>query len=215
LTKDLYLFSGLGADRRVFEFLDLSSFKIHYINWIKPEKKETIKSYSQRLLPQITARNPILMGVSFGGIVAIEIGKLISTDKIFLVSSVKTRFEIPLVYRMIGNLWFDKLIPAFLFKRVSLPTYWFFGVTSNFEKTLLKNVIKETDPLFLKWAIRQIISWKNKVALENVYHVHGNADRILPPRNANKIIPGGGHFMIVNKAKEISESLERHDLLTP
>ena len=65
----VYLLSGLGADKRVFEFLDLSDFKVNHIDWIEPIDNETIESYAQRLLIQITTDRPIIIGVSFGGII--------------------------------------------------------------------------------------------------------------------------------------------------
>ena len=69
--KELYLLSGLGADKRVFDCLDLSGFKLNHIVWIDPLDNETIEDYAQRLLLQIPASRPTLMGVSFGGIMAI------------------------------------------------------------------------------------------------------------------------------------------------
>ena len=40
-------------------------------------------------------------------------------------------------------------------------------------------------------------------------HIHGSADRILPIKyaKANIVIENGGHFMTLNKAKEVSEIL--------
>jgi hypothetical protein len=76
LIKNLYLFSGLGADKRIFQRLDLSGYAVNYIEWILPLEGETIEQYASRLLCQITAPNPTLIGLSFGGIMAIEVAKL-------------------------------------------------------------------------------------------------------------------------------------------
>ena len=40
--KILYLLSGLGADKRVFDFLDLSDYDIFHIAWIPPLKSESL-----------------------------------------------------------------------------------------------------------------------------------------------------------------------------
>ena len=56
--KKLFLLSGLGADERVFDFLDLSDCTIHHIQWIKPVPRESMADYAQRILPQITDPNP-------------------------------------------------------------------------------------------------------------------------------------------------------------
>lgn len=63
----IYGISGLGADKRVFEFLTLDDEFIP-INWIAPHKKEPIKEYSKRISTVIDTHNDFcLIGVSFGG----------------------------------------------------------------------------------------------------------------------------------------------------
>jgi hypothetical protein len=129
--KEIYLLSGLGADKRVFEFLDFSDFKINHVEWIVPTDRETIQSYAQRLLKQIPTSRPIIIGVSFGGIMAVEIGKLIDAEKIILISSVRTRNDVPIYFRFIGRLGLNKIIPISLLKSVSALTYWFFGAKTE------------------------------------------------------------------------------------
>ena len=83
--KKLFLFSGLGADKRVFDFLDFGKHLLHHIEWVKPLPDDTLPSYARRLLPQITEENPTLVGVSFGGMIALEISKLIRVQKVILI----------------------------------------------------------------------------------------------------------------------------------
>lgn len=96
--KEIFLISGLGADKRVFDYLDLSEYKAFHIRWIDPHPKESIESYATRLLVQITKQKPVLIGISFGGMMAIEIGKLIDTEKIIIISSAKSKKDIPSGY---------------------------------------------------------------------------------------------------------------------
>ena len=78
------------------------------------------------------------------------------------------------------------------------------------EKLLLKNILKDTDPKFFAWAINEIVNWKNETIPENIIHIHGNKDRIIPFKNvkADFVIEGGGHFMTVNKAGEIEKIIK-------
>jgi hypothetical protein len=46
--KHRYLFSGLGADQRVFELLDLKDSVLHPIQWIMHEKEDRGSSTSKR-----------------------------------------------------------------------------------------------------------------------------------------------------------------------
>jgi hypothetical protein len=45
--KHLYLFSGLGADKRVFEYLDLKAYDTTCIEWLPPGEDETIAYTNQ------------------------------------------------------------------------------------------------------------------------------------------------------------------------
>jgi len=202
--RELYLLSGLGADKRVFDCLDLSDYKINHVNWIDPLADETIADYAQRLLKQIPTDNPTLIGVSFGGIMAIEIGKRIKTDKIILISSARLKSDIPIYYRIVGQFGLHRLMPNSLLKKVNKLTYWFFGVMNEKERSMLKTIIAQTDTKFLKWAIDKIVNWKNDTLLGNVTLIHGTADRILPFNHADTQIKNGGHLMIINKADELS-----------
>lgn len=138
LPQSLYILSGLGTDDRVFQHLDLSGFQPTFIKWIPPKKNEAIDRYASRLLNQITTSKPILMGLSFGGMMAIEIAKQIDTKKVILIASAKTRKEIPIYYRLAGKLGIHKLLPPSVLKNSNFFTNWLFGVTSDQDKQLLK-----------------------------------------------------------------------------
>jgi len=207
--REIYLLSGLGADKRVFEFLDLSDFKVNHVDWIEPTDNETIQSYAQRLLKQITTDRPIIIGVSFGGIMTIEIAKLIETEKLILISSAKTKNDIPIYYRLVGQLGLNKIIPTWILKNVNPLTYWFFGTKTKKQKDLLKEILKETGDKFLKWAIDKIVNWENVTELKNVKTIHGTADRILPFKTADFKIINGGHLMIIDKADELNGVLKK------
>ena len=207
--KSIYLISGLGADRRVFDFLDFSGYQINHVNWVSPISQESIESYAARLLDQIKEAKPILIGVSFGGIMAIEISKLIDTEKVILISSAKTKKDIPVIYKVAGRVGFNQIIPINLFKTVNMLTYWFFGVEEKSERALLKKIISETDETFLQWSIAQIMNWKNTVSGKNIITIHGSQDRILPNNKSDHVITGGGHLMIINRASEITNLIRK------
>lgn len=89
-------------------------------------------------------------------------------------------------------------------------THWFFGTSSEFDKMLLKQILKDTDPTFLKWAIDKIVLWKNFTPPKNIFHIHGTSDRILPLIfvKCNLKIKRGGHLMTLNQAKELNQILK-------
>jgi len=201
------LLSGLGADKRVFDFLDLHGFKLIHIEWIKPLDDEKIESYARRLLEQIKTSRPTMIGVSFGGIIAIEIAKHIEINKLILISSVKTKADIPFRYRLAGNLWMNKLIPAPLYRKANFVVYWLFGIRKKKEKELLKTIMDDADNDFVDWATNEIVTWENEKQVPNVVTIHGTADRIFPFKEADHKVEHGGHLMVVSKADEVSRIL--------
>ena len=207
MNNHIYIFSGLGANERVFQKLDFTGLTITFIHWAIPQERETIEDYATRLLSQIKTKKPTLIGLSFGGIIAVEVAKQIDTEKVILIASVKKVTEIPLYYRLAGQIKIHRLLPTTLLKKTNFIVNWFFGVNSTFDKELLKTILKETDTTFLNWAIDKIVGWKNQTELKNLIHIHGTVDRILPIRfvNCDFKVNNGGHFMILNKANELTK----------
>jgi pimeloyl-ACP methyl ester carboxylesterase len=204
-NKNIYLISGLGADETIFQRLNFGALNPIFIKWITPNENELIEQYALRLTEQIQEPNPIILGVSFGGMLAIEIAKQIDCQQVIIISSAKTVSEIPFYFRLIGQLNIHKLVPIKLLKYPNPLAYWFFGMHKKKEKELLKNILLNTDELFLKWAINAIVNWKNKESISQLIHIHGDLDRILPNKNKiDFIIPNGGHLMVFNQADLIN-----------
>lgn len=211
MKKELYIFSGLGADESVFQRLDFSGCSTNFIKWIAPQDTETIENYATRLLDQITTTKPTLIGLSFGGLIAVEVAKQIDTEKVILIASAKTKNEIPFYYRFAGQLRLHKLLPTGLLKNSNFVTNWFFGASSTFDKQLLKQILIDTDPTFLSWAIDKVVRWANQTQTKNIFHIHGTSDRVLPFKfaNSNLAIKNGGHLMTLNKADELNNIIRQ------
>jgi pimeloyl-ACP methyl ester carboxylesterase len=206
----IYVISGLGVDQRVFSKIDFGSLDITYLNWITPSANEPLSIYAKRISTKITAKNPILIGLSFGGMLAIEIAKIIDTKQIILLASAKGRHEFPILFRLAGRLKLNVFVPNSLLKTHSFLLDYFFGIRCKEDSLLLKQILQDTDPIFMAWAIHQILQWKNKFIPENLIHIHGDKDRIIPIKGVkpNFIIKGAGHFMTVTHAQEVEKLLQ-------
>jgi pimeloyl-ACP methyl ester carboxylesterase len=211
LAQKIYLFSGLGADRRVFEKLSLPGNLVH-IDWLIPQKYESLQQYSRRLIDanQIE-NNQILLGVSFGGILATEIAQLITAKQVILSSSVQHSRELPLIFRLAGHLHLYKFLPYSLLKKPNSLLRFAFSPLSDEDYQLLRKIVADTDITFLEWTIKQILLWQSNTPATNLLHVHGTSDKIFPFRHTPAImaIRNGGHFMIYNRAAEVSEIIRK------
>lgn len=205
--KTVYLFSGLGADSSIFMNLDLPGYHKVYINWIPALPKESITQYATRIKSQITVENPDIIGLSFGGIVAVEVSKQIKVDKMVLISSVKTRNELNRFQFFFMKLGMYRIIPGPLIRRANFLTYQYFGARSPKDKKTLTNLLAQTDASFFRWALGSIAYWDNKLAPERTIQIHGTADRVITGKRVHPDyrIKGGGHLMVFNKADTISK----------
>jgi len=213
ITKThIYFVPGLAASSRIFEYLELPTeqFEIHYLDWLVPvSQSENITAYAQRMCDRISHENPILVGVSFGGIMVQEMSKLIPTKKIVIISSVKSKKELPKRLRVAKATKAYKLFPTKAVTNLERFAQYAFGDTAKKRIDLYRKYLSMRDENYLPWAIYNVIHWQQEEALPEVLHIHGNNDGVFPIKHIKDctVIEGGTHVMILNKAHQISKLL--------
>lgn len=199
---------GLGVDERIFQNLAVDDRFTHtIIRWIQPEQNENLAHYASRLADQIPHKsNLILIGISFGGIIAIEMAKLLNPLQTIIISSVKTRHELPWYYRLAGRLRLPYLVPLCLGKNIPRLQAYIFGAKTKDDATLLRQIIRELDIPYVQWALYQISKWPNQTNISNLIHLHGTHDKLFPVKYIRNFqsIPGGEHLMVVSLGEQIS-----------
>ena len=208
----IFLISGLGADKRTFDFLQLDfENSITFVEWIQPCEKENLTSYCLRLAKQYNIdERSVVIGLSFGGIVTVEISKQVKLLKTIIISSARNKHDLPGIFRISGVLGLHKLISENQVRRSNLFMEKAFGVSTEEEKHMLADVLKNTNAKVAKWAIREMTNWNESVKNEYIVRIHGDKDKIIPLKNhTDYIIKNGGHMMIMQKAAEISSILNK------
>ncbi|TDO20707.1 alpha/beta hydrolase [Pedobacter duraquae] len=203
----IYMISGLGADRRAFRKLVFpDEFEVVYLDWISEVRNESLADYAGRLALNIDSTVPFyLIGLSFGGMLATEISKILKPLHTFLISSLPVYSGLPWYYKLSGLLRLQKALPLSVIKNSNTFGLRFLGATTADGKKLLKQLVADSNPAFIKWALTAILTWRNEVRPENLTHIHGNTDFILPSRylKPDVTIINGGHFMVYVNAEEI------------
>ena len=138
--------------------------------------------------------------------IAVEASKIVKTEKVILLASVKTRKELPFYFKVTFLLPLINWLQASILLKPNPVLNWLFGIEGHADRDMLKAILNDTDPGFLRWALRAISTWKNNTAPENLLHIHGSADRVFPLKyiRCNAVLPNAGHFMAVNRAAEVS-----------
>ncbi|RYZ55588.1 MAG: alpha/beta hydrolase [Sphingobacteriales bacterium] len=207
----IYFISGLGADRRVFGRLKFSKdIEVVHIDWIPAREEESLEAYSHRMLEFIDTSVPFsLLGLSMGGMVAVEISKLKRPQHLFLVSSAACASDLPELYRRFGSAGLLKLVPARLMVWPHPAVYWYFGARDEADRKLVRDIMKDTDPAFVKWAVGAILSWRNSLVPVRPLRIHGGSDKVLPPcKDTDVLVDGAGHLMVWTHAEAVVKAVE-------
>ncbi len=174
-----------------------------------PEQDESIESYAARMRAGIEEENPVLMGLSFGGMICTEIAKQVPVKKLIIISSVKSSGELPAWMKIVAKLRLHKIVPLKSSKLTEPIQNIMLGADSAEEKMIAAEYRKKVNITYTNWAVNQAINWKNNWQHPATVHIHGDVDRMFPIKNIKPdfTIKNGGHFMIMNKAADISRCI--------
>lgn len=211
MKRKVFCIGGLGTDERIFSKLVISNADLVIVKWLIPEKKESFSAYVKRMMLQITEPQPILLGISFGGMIAVEMAKLYPTKKTFIIASVKHKNELPFWMKILSRVPLHRLLKPRPNKLIYPIEDFFLGADDVETKKLAANYRENINQKYLQWSIHEIINWQNVTIPQNLIHIQGTADRVFPLRNmyAEYLIENGKHFMIFNRAAEISNIIKR------
>ncbi len=202
---------GLAASSSIFEKIKLPEdvFEIHLLDWIMPEKTETLKQYAERMSEFVKHDKAVLIGVSFGGILVQEMAQFLDLRKLIIISSVKSNKELPSRMKIAKTTKAYKLIPTSLLSNVEALTKYAFGTMIKERVKLYKKYLTMNDKVYLDWAIEQVVCWERTIEDDNVIHIHGDNDSVFPAQNIKNFInvKAGTHIMIVNRYKWFNENL--------
>lgn len=210
--RKVYLIAGLGADSRLFKNIKLpADCEVILVDWHIPSPNDTLTTYAQSIVKQYDIQsNSIVIGVSLGGMISVEIAKQVTLGKVILISSIKTDIEAPWYFKLFRNLPVYKAIPGKLMTHVGFLVKPMFGNMATDDLALFKSMLRNSSPVFLKWAMRAVLYWRNDVEIPNLYHIIGDKDLVFPHQNIKNptaVIKGGTHIMVFDKAGEINALL--------
>lgn len=208
----VYCMPGLAANPTIFEMISLppDKFKIHWLDWLLPKPGESLVDYSKRLCKKVEHENPVLIGVSFGGVIVQEMAQLIETRRVIIISSVKCEKELPRRMRFARCTKAFKILPTSLARHVDAFENLAVGDFAKKRAKLYKKYLSITDVRYLDWAIEKMVCWERPEPYPGVVHIHGDRDEIFPYRYIKDCITvrGGTHVMIINRFRWFNDHLE-------
>ncbi|HRG02111.1 MAG TPA: hypothetical protein PKZ75_13420 [Bacteroidia bacterium] len=207
----IYAIPGLGTTEKLYVNTKIKGVEIIVLNWPTPEKNDTMESYARKFLPQINTNIPFcLLGVSFGGMICTELSKIISPKKIFLISSCKSRKELPWFIKTLKYIPLHRLISENQHRKMAYRGRWIIGFGKAYIPEFLGMVNSMTKNYF-KYCINIIVNWNNTTLQKNTIHIHGDNDILLWYKfvKPDYTISRGSHAMVVFQADEINKIIEK------
>tara|TARA_R100001369_G_scaffold91337_2_gene132368 strand:+ start:541 stop:1203 length:663 start_codon:yes stop_codon:yes gene_type:complete len=207
----VYFVPGMAAGKEIFKNIRLpkSRFQTHVLEWLIPEKNESIELYAKRMAERVKEPNSVLVGVSFGGVVVQEMAQYLTLKNLIIISSVKSKKELPTRMKFARKTGAYKLIPTRLVLSADNLTKFSVGPRSKKRLQLYQEFLHVRDKRYLDWAIKNMVKWQREEPMEEVVHIHGDSDVVFPIKNIDDCVKleGGTHIMLLNKGKQVSEKL--------
>lgn len=209
----IYLLPGMGLDRQLFALQRTRFPQVIVPEWLKPETRESVAQYSRRMALSLNESGPCLLGgMSFGGLVALEMAQHLDARACVLISSLKSPQEMPLWARIAGPAaW---LLPQNADRWVSCLGHWGLRILGPVSppsvRAFLKHLSKTRSPM-LKWACEATIRWQGTAATPcPIYQIHGDADPIFPRRwlTPDRLVRGGGHVLPLTHPFVVNEFIQ-------
>ena len=202
---------GMAANSTIFKNINLPEdrFEQHLLDWFVPDQDMTLSEYAQRMCEKVQHENAVILGVSFGGILIQEMAKHMSFRKVIIISSVKTKEELPkrLIFARYTKI--HKLLPTGMVNNLELISKYAFGEVVTKRLELYEQYLAIRDKYYLDWSIDQIVNWSQTSYQPDIVHIHGEKDVVFPIHHIENCISvkNGTHTMIIHRYKWFNERL--------
>lgn len=209
----IYLVPGLATDKTIYkDLVNELDAPCEVIEFKPLDDDESLHDYAIKMSEEIDESEPfVIIGTSFGGILAMEIAKIKHPEKIIIISSAKNREELSPIMKLKGASFFISMVPDKIMKHIfnkgfHISTYVKKSYKAIYNEDTKAMVAKSTGG-FDKWVMKQVSDWDSDYEHQSLLHIHGDKDIVFPIKHIGNcyVIKGGGHPMIINKYKEIGK----------
>lgn len=212
--KKVYFIPGLGVDSSVFQRIELpSGFEKVMLEWQPLRDDDSLETYALRMARGVELNgNDVIIGLSFGGLIAREIALKKRFKKLVLISSFRSASDLRFLPRIGLKFRAYKVVPNWGYRRLKGIAQTYFGGKSREGKILLKRMLDKTDYRFTKWAFNQIKSYQYRDHGElAVHNILGDRDPLISrwSGGSDHVIEGGNHFIIFERAEEVNRILQQ------
>ncbi|MGB5403199.1 MAG: alpha/beta hydrolase [Robiginitalea sp.] len=207
----VYFVPGLAASPKIFEYIELPSnqFEVHHLDWFLPPSGADLVDYARIMAERVTHEAPVLIGVSFGGMLIQEMARFLKPRKLIIISSIKCRDEMPRRLWVARYTRLHRLLPTGAIQNLETLTRFAFGDAVRKRLKLYERYLGMRDKEYLDWALDAIVQWDRVTPEPGLIHIHGDQDAVFPISHLGSClrVKGGTHTMIIHRYKWFNERL--------
>jgi pimeloyl-ACP methyl ester carboxylesterase len=194
-----YVLPGMGADQRMYGGAWRTLQDCRFLNWPPHRGEESINEVARRVVTAEGLRpGCVVIGSSFGGMVACEIANLIEVGGLVLVGSARNRGDLTGVLARLHPL--VEVAPLTLIQRA--VGLWPGEFAAMF---------KDAEASFLRAMCRAVFAWEGlRAGAAKPLMIHGRYDLLIPPPAGVDILLEGSHLIAMTHANECVEIIRRH-----
>jgi len=203
-----YLIPGMGADKRLFRHFHLPNGTVHHLDWIPHGESRNLSEYAKLMAERIQTDHNVVVGSSMGGMVAVEVSKIVRPLGTALVSAPTGRHEFPAILKNLSALRLHKALTPRQVMRISKLADLFMGFKTEDQRAMFYDMLRGNGHEFLHFSVGAVLDWKNTHPPDVPFiQIIGTQDRLF---KKDKIpgaimIEGSGHFTAFERGKEVSE----------
>ena len=203
----LYLLPGMTAEYPIFSRLQPLLKNVTIVSFLDPEPSELLPHYAARMAEQFTP-HCFIGGVSFGGIVALEISRILQPRGCILISSIRDPHQLPPWFRawqILGGRNGGRLLKLMGDLAAVVPRPLRTSSIARIAK------LSGAGGAWHRWASSAVLDWHPTPGTITcpLVQIHGNADTTFPVRwvTPDVVIPGGQHALPMSHPRETADAI--------
>ncbi|BAM02458.1 alpha/beta fold hydrolase [Phycisphaera mikurensis] len=186
--------------------------------WIEPEgKHEALAHYAGRFAEGLELPADggpyALGGVSFGGMLSLELARILDPQPacVVLISSARSGDAIP------RSLWYWEKMAAILdpwwmkelSRGIAQPLTWGGGEAAASAERF-RAMVGRLSPAFFQWSVEACVSWEGPGPLTEFFppiaQIHGSDDAVVRcvPEQCDEVVEGAGHLMNLTHERTVN-----------
>ncbi len=208
-----YLIPGMGADRRIFENFNLQNGVIHYLEWTDHGDAKSLSEYALFIAQRIQTDNNIIIGSSMGGMMAVELSRIVKPKLTVLVSAPTGVHQFPRLLKTVRRLRIHKAVKPHNIPKLYKLADTFMGFKNEQQRSMFYDMIEKLGPRFVHFSVGAVLEWTNKEdPFGEFIQIIGTKDVLFDYRKMKSpfILEGGGHFSAFDRGEEVSKIINRY-----